>query len=73
MGFLSNIIKFFAEYFIFLVGFLFIFVVGFLYAYIKPEGIVFNIIFLIIAVGWVIFMVKYFWELIDKNSKKEEM
>lgn len=68
MGFLSRIFKLFAEYFVFIVGLLFIFVVGLLYAYIKPEGLVFNVVFLAIAVGWVVFMVKYFWELLDKNN-----
>ena len=68
MGFLSKIFRLFAEYFVFVIGFLFIFVVGFFYAYIKPQGLLFNIVFLAIAVGWVIFMVKYFWELLDKNS-----
>lgn len=68
MGFLSKIFKLFAEYFVFLIGFVFIFVVGFLYAYIKPQGFLFNIIFLLIALGWIIFMVKYFWELLEKNS-----
>ena len=67
---MSKIFKLFAEYFVFFMGFLFIFVVGFLYAYIKPEGMLFNIIFLTIAIGWVIFMVKYFWELLDKNKFK---
>jgi hypothetical protein len=65
---MSRIFKLFAEYFVFLIGFLFIFVVGFLYAYIKPEGLLFNVVFLAIAVGWIIFMVRYFWELIDKNN-----
>lgn len=71
MGFLTQIFKLFAEYFVFFVGLIFIFVVGFLYAYIKPRGLLFNMVFLVIAVGWVIFMVKYFWEILDKNSKKD--
>ena len=65
---MSNILKFFAEYFVFLIGIIFIFVVGFLYAYIKPEGLVFNIVFLLIALGWIVFMVKYFWELLEKDN-----
>ena len=68
MGFLSKIFRFFAEYFIFLAGFLFIFVIGFLYAYIRPEGALFNVIFLVIAIGWVIFMVRYFWEILEKSD-----
>ncbi len=68
MGFVSKVFKLLAEYFVFLIGFVFIFVVGFLYAYIKPEGWLFNIVFLAIAIGWVVFMVRYFWELIDRNK-----
>ena len=68
MGFLSKIFRFFAEFFVFFVGLLFIFVIGFIYAYIKPEGLLFNIVFLAIVVSWVIFMVKYFWELLEKHK-----
>ncbi|OGM08773.1 hypothetical protein A2Z67_01850 [Candidatus Woesebacteria bacterium RBG_13_36_22] len=68
MSCLSKIFKLFAEYFVFLVGLLFIFVIGFLYAYIKPEGLLFNVVFLAIAIGWVTFIVKYFWELLERNS-----
>lgn len=64
----SKFFRFFAEYFVFLVGFLFIFVVGFLYAFIKPEGLLFNLVFLAIAVGWVVYLVKYFWELMEKHT-----
>jgi len=68
MGLVSKVLKKLTEYFVLFIGFLFIFVVGFLYAYIKPEGLLFNVVFLAIAVGWIIFMVKYFWELLDKDS-----
>lgn len=68
MNLFSRIFKLFAEYFVFIIGFLFIFGVGFLYAYIKPEGLLFNVVFLAIAIGWIIFMVKYFWELLDKDN-----
>ena len=68
MGFLSKVLRFVAENFVFLVGFLFIFVIGFLYALIKPQGFLFNIVFLLITVVWIIFMVRYFWELMEKNE-----
>jgi hypothetical protein len=68
---LQKFFRLIAEYFVFLVGFLFIFVIGFFYAYIKPEGLLFNVVFLAIAIGWVIFMVKYFWELLEKNHSDE--
>lgn len=68
MDLFKKIFRYFAEYFVFLIGFLFIFVVGLLYAYIRPEGLLFNVVFLVIAIGWIVFMVRYFWELIDKNK-----
>jgi len=61
--------KFIARNFVFFVGFLFIFVFGFLYAYVKPEGLLFNGIFLLVMIGWMVFMIKYFWELMDKDKK----
>jgi len=70
MGVISKLIKLFAEYFIFFVGFLFIFVVGFLYAFISPQGLLFNLIFLLIALLWVFFIVKYFWELLEKGESR---
>lgn len=73
MGLLRSFAKFVAEYFVFLGGLLFVFVIGFLYAMIRPEGIVFNIIFLFIVSGWVIFLIKYFWDILEnqKKSKKD--
>jgi hypothetical protein len=71
MSVFFKIFKYFAEYFVFIVGLIFIFVIGFFYAYIKPEGLIFNIVFLIITLGWVIFIVRYFWELIEKNDPKQ--
>ena len=56
MGLMSRFFKLFAEYFVFLIGFLFIFVVGLLYAYIRPEGLLFNVVFLVIAIGWIVFL-----------------
>jgi len=70
MKLLATIFKFMAEYFVFLAGSVFIFVVGFLYAYIKPSGILFNVVFLVIFIGWIVFMIRYFWELLEKNKSK---
>lgn len=64
--------RFFAEYFVFFVGFLFIFGVGVVYALIRPEGLLFNLVFLAVAIGWVIFLVKYFWELMEKHTSDED-
>lgn len=68
MDSIRKVLRFFAEYFVFVGGFLFIFVIGYLYAYIRPEGLVFNLVFLAITLGWVIFLIKYFWDLIEKHK-----
>jgi len=57
-----------AKNFVFLIGVIFIFVFGFLYAYIRPQGLIFNAIFLLIVIGWIIFMIRYFWELMEKDK-----
>ncbi len=72
MGYIRKIFRFIAEYFVFFVGFLFIFVIGLFYAFIRPEGILFNLVFLVIAVGWVIFLIRYFWELIEKQKSSDK-
>ncbi|OGM10610.1 hypothetical protein A2159_03225 [Candidatus Woesebacteria bacterium RBG_13_34_9] len=69
MQLLKKMGRLFAEYFVFFVGFLFIFVIGFIYAMMKPQGITMNAIFLIITIGWIVFLIKYFWELLEKNKK----
>ncbi|OGM20447.1 hypothetical protein A2714_01300 [Candidatus Woesebacteria bacterium RIFCSPHIGHO2_01_FULL_38_9] len=71
MGFLKKFFRFIAEYFVFFVGFLFIFVIGLFYAFIRPQGLVFNLIFLVIAIGWVIFLIRYFWEIMEKQKSSD--
>ncbi len=53
MEIIRKILRFIAEYFVFVVGFAFIFVFGFLYAFVRPESAVFNVVFLVIVVGWI--------------------
>jgi len=68
MGFIEKIWRFFAEYFVFVGGFLFIFAIGALYAYLRPQGVLFNVIFLIITIGWIVFLIRYFWDLLEKKK-----
>jgi hypothetical protein len=68
MGFINRFWRFFAKNFVFLVGFLFIFVFGFIYAYLRPQGVLINVIFFVIMLGWMIFIIKYFWELMEKDK-----
>ncbi|OGM23610.1 hypothetical protein A2865_03565 [Candidatus Woesebacteria bacterium RIFCSPHIGHO2_01_FULL_39_17] len=69
MNLVKNILRFIASYFVFVGGFLFIFAIGVLYAYLRPQGVLFNVVFLIITIGWVIFLIRYFWDLMEKNRK----
>ena len=71
MGLIRRSIRFIAEHFVFFVGLLFIFVIGGVYAFLRPEGLVINLIFLIIALGWIIFLIKYFWDIMDKGRDKK--
>ncbi|OGM18846.1 hypothetical protein A2686_02290 [Candidatus Woesebacteria bacterium RIFCSPHIGHO2_01_FULL_38_10] len=66
---IKKIFRFLAEYFVFLGGLLFIFTMGAIYAFLQPEGTLVNITFLIIVVGWIIFLIKYFWDLVEKDKK----
>jgi positive regulator of sigma E activity len=72
MSYLIRFVRFVAEYFVFVVGILFIFVIGFLYSSIKSEGIIVNVIFLIIAVGWIAFMIRYYWDMMEKKKNEDE-
>ena len=65
---MKRIWRFFAEYFVFVGGFLFIFAIGALYAYLRPQGVLFNVIFLIITIGWIVFLIRYFWDLLEKKK-----
>lgn len=65
---MKKVLRFLATNFVFGVGVVFIFVFGFLYAYLRPQGLLFKGIFLLILIGWIIFMIKYFWELMEKNK-----
>jgi hypothetical protein len=64
--------RFFAEYFVFVGGFLFIFVVGVIYALIRPESMAINLIFLLITIGWIVFLIKYFWDILEKGKKQND-
>ena len=47
--------------------------IGAIFAFIRPEGPLIMIIFLIIALGWIIFLIKYFWELMDKDQPSKDI
>lgn len=68
---IRSFLRFIAEYFVFFAGFLFIFIIGVIYAYLRLESLIVNLVFLLIAVGWTVFLIKYFWELMEKKKKNE--
>jgi hypothetical protein len=66
----SQIMKIFTlinSWFTFLLGLIFIFGIGLIYAYLQPEDLWLNIVFLVIALGWVAFTIKYIWDVMDKK------
>jgi len=65
---LKKFFRFVAEYFVFLSGTLFIFIMGIIYAFLRLEGILANLVFFLIALGWILFLIKYFWELMEKKK-----
>lgn len=69
---IKSVLKLIAEYFVFLGGFLFVFAVGAIYAFLRPEGAVVGSIFLIIGIGWILFLIKYFWDLLEKHSNSKD-
>ncbi len=68
---IRKFLEFIATYFIVFVGLIFIFVIGAIFAFLRPEGILIKAIFLIILVGWVVYQIKYFWELLDKRKENQ--
>jgi hypothetical protein len=70
---IKKIFELIAEYFAFFAGFLFVFVLGLVYAIFRPEGLVFNLVFIVVITGFVIYLVKSFWELLEKGKKEEEI
>jgi len=69
MNFFRSLLGFVAKYFVFLAGVGFIFFIGMLYAFIRPEGLIINLGFLVILLGWVLYLIKYFWDILDKDEK----
>ncbi|OGM20941.1 hypothetical protein A2955_03670 [Candidatus Woesebacteria bacterium RIFCSPLOWO2_01_FULL_37_19] len=69
MNLIKKILTFIAEYFVFVVGLLFIFVLGVVYSLLRLEGLLVNLVFLLIAIGWIAFLIKYYWEIMEKKKK----
>ena len=66
---IRNIFSFIIEYFMLFIGLVFIFAMGVVYAVLRPQGVLVSILFLIIGFGWTLYMIKYFWDLIDKRQQ----
>ena len=72
MSTVRNLVRKFSEYIVFIAGLLFIFVLGLIYSFIEPESLIIKAVFVLIVIGWTAFLIKYFWDLIEKGRKKEE-
>lgn len=68
MSLIKKTLRFIAQNFVFIGGFLFIFSIGAIFAFVQSEGSVITIIFLIIILAWIAFLIKYFWEILDKDQ-----
>jgi hypothetical protein len=66
---IKKIFHFIAKNFVFVGGLLFIFAIGLTFSFLKVDSWLVRIIFLIFALGWILFLIKYFWDLMDKNQK----
>ncbi len=66
---MHKVLEFIVEYFMLFIGLVFIFAMGVIYAVLRPQGILISILFLVIGIGWTIYMIKYFWDLIDKKQE----
>jgi hypothetical protein len=73
MGLLRKFFRLLANYFSFVGGLLFIFTLGVIYAFVKPQGYLINGIFLLLGIGWVGFLIKYFWDLVEKNESSRKL
>ena len=73
MNYFTKVLGFVAKYFVFLAGVGFIFFIGMLYAFIRPEGLAINLGFLVILLGWVLFLIKYFWDILEKDKQSENL
>jgi len=69
MKIIKRLFRFFAEYFVFVAGIIFAFVLGLVYAIFNPKGIVINMAFLLIIFGWLAYLIKNFWDLMEKRKK----
>lgn len=71
MSIIKRFFAFFAEYFVFVVGALFAFVLGLVYAIYSPKGILVNLAFLLVIFGWLAYLIKNFWDLMEKKKKEQ--
>lgn len=71
MNLFKKTFRFFAEYFVFVAGLLFAFVLGAVYAIARPRGILVNVVFLLIIFGWLAYLIKNFWDLMEKRKKEQ--
>lgn len=68
MEIIKKLFRFMGNSFAFVGGLLFIFTLGVIYAFVKPQGYLINGIFLLLGIGWIGFLIKYFWDLVEKNE-----
>lgn len=71
MGLLRRIVRYIALNFVFFGGFAFVFGLGLVYAFVKPEGVLVRGIFLLLGAGWILFLIRYFWEILERRYQEK--
>jgi hypothetical protein len=67
---MNESVKKFTSFTVFVVELIFIFFIGLLYAFIQPEELWVKSVFLLIAFGWVIYIIRSVWDFIEKKNYK---
>jgi len=65
-----RIIGVFSQYVGLVIGVVFAFILGLIYAVLRPKQIFVNIIILVNLLGWLIYIIKFIWEMLDKRKEK---
>lgn len=66
---MRSFFQFFSQSITLVLGLVFIFGMGLLYAFVRPEELIINLIFFVIVLGWLVFVIKYVWDALDKGKK----
>lgn len=67
----NRLIMLFSQYFGLIIGIIFAFGIGTAYAVLQPNDVVISSIIFISLAGWLIYIIKFVWDLVDKRKIKQ--